>query len=679
MLPLDPEDILVDAEEESTERFSELIIHDPNIEDECGREAPGSRKLLASNEAESGDAVMQGPACNSVVQPNVGLISSKLAAIHHVSQAIKSLRWRRQLQGSENFGNNLDHGSPLPIDFSVCTCGDADCIEVCDIRKWLSTSKLDDKLWKLVLLLGESYLALGEAYIEDGQSDQAFKVVRLACLVYGSMPQHLQGSRFISSMSSSSSFEIDIHDTKSIVAHYLFWAKAWTLVGDVYVEFHLEEQKEMVKANEKPPARELKMSREVQKELERLKKKLGKFSQSCSSCLLVNCSCQSDRASSGSSASSSNSSTRRPFYSKKHSENSISRSLSQNVVNENEVAMSLKETESDSTDTKPNNGGIFRYLHEGYDDHEDADHNLTAALSCYVEAIKCLNGHSSNSSELQSLFKKKGWVCNEIGRRRLERKEISEAEQAFSEAISSFKQVCDHKNIILINLNLGHGRRAAAEEMISQMENLRNLPAFRNAFNQKLEAAKSQYCESLKFYRAAKKEVDAPNNEVSDFHDEVYTQFAHTYLRLGMLLARENTTAKVHKSKIEFGKREISANDAMSEALSMYEYLGDIRKQEAAYAYFQLACYHRDCCLRLLEIDLKKSNLLKGENSLLQRVKQYSSMAERNWQKSMQFYGPNTHSTMYLTILIETAALWCSLSKSSNAYVVCRHLHFSFT
>ncbi|CAH1443069.1 unnamed protein product [Lactuca virosa] len=668
-LDLTSEVIVVDAEEESDECFtgiSELITQEsfnPNKEDENVTNAPESTKLLESNEAESVDTIIQptsnyetvelSPTSTPVIQHNVDLISSKLAAIHHVSQAIKSLRWNRQLQGSGTH-NRPDHSAPLPIDFSVCACGDTDCIEVCDIRKWLPTSKLDDKLWKLVLLLGESYLALGEAYMEDSQLQQAFKVVRLACLIYGSMPQHLEDTRFISSMSS---LEIDIHNTgnktESIVAHYLFWAKAWTLVGDLYVELHLK------KPNEKPPARELKVSPEVQKEVERLKKKLGKFNQSCSSCSLVNCSCQSDRASSGSSASSSTGNTR-SF--RKPSEKTGSKSLSYS----SDVAKPSKETESDSKETKENNGGIFKYLN--CSNHKDLDHNLTTALHCYKESRKCLEGHFSNSTELQSLLKKKGWVCNELGRMRLERKEITKAEQAFSEAISVFKQVSDHNNIILINCNLGHGRRAAAEEIVSQMDHL----IFNNARNQNLEAAKSQYCESLKFYRAAKKEVDSVGEESSvlssNLSNEVYTQFAHTYLRLGMLLARENTTAKVYKSKLEFGKHEISANDAITEALSMYELLGDLRKQEAAYAYFQLACYHRDCCLRLLETDLKKSSVLKGENSVVQRVKQYSSMAERNWLKSVEFYGPKTHSTMFLTILIERAALLCSLAKSSNAY-----------
>lgn len=673
MLPLGCENIVVDAEDESDEclnGISKLITHksiSPKNEDDAP--GHGSRKLLVSNVAESRDVVVQ-PTYNSLVEANDDLVSSKLAAIHHVSQAIKSLRWRRQLQGSESCTGEPDNDAAGLPEFSVCACGDTDCIEVCDIRKWLPTSKLDDKLWKLVLLLGESYLALGEAYKVDGQSHQALKVVRLACLVYGSMPQHLEDSRFISSLSSSwSSFGIDVNDTESIVAHYLFWAKAWTLVGDVYVEFHLENQKE------KPPvpARELKMSPQVEKELQRLKKKLGKDNQSCSSCSLVNCSCQSDRVSSGSSASSSSTRNTRFSRGKKHTEKPVSKVTSQNTMNENEEAKSCKDTESDSPEAKkqPNNGGIFRYV-DGYE-HIDIDHNLTSALNCYKEAIKCLDGHPSASSELHALFKKKGWVCNELGRRRLERKEISEAEEAFSEAIASFKKVSDHNNIILINLNLGHGRRSAAEEIVSQMEPFTNYPVFKNTFSQNLDAAKSKYCEALRYYRAAKKQVDVSDAVIIDLRNDVYTQFAHTYLRLGMLLARENTTAKVYKSKLEFGKCEISASDAISEALCMYELLGDLRKQEAAYAYFQLACYQRDCSLRLLEMDLKKSNLSKGENNVFQRVKQFSSLAERNWQKSMQFYGPKTHSTMYLTILIERAGLFCSLSKSSHAYAVCRH------
>jgi len=72
-----------------------------------------------------------------------------------------------------------------------------------------------------------------------------------------------------------------------------------------------------------------------------------------------------------------------------------------------------------------------------------------------------------------------------------------------------------------------------------------------------------------------------------------------------------------------------------------------------------------------LESDHKKSNLSKGENNILQRVKQYASLAERNWQRAMDFYGPQTHPTMYLTILMERSALSLSLSGLLHSNAVC--------
>ena len=116
-------------------------------------------------------------------------------------------------------------------------------------------------------------------------------------------------------------------------------------------------------------------------------------------------------------------------------------------------------------------GSIFKYL--GGPLVKDAEHNLLAALSCYEEARKALGGLPSGSTELQFVFKKKGWVCNELGRNRLARKELNIAEDAFAEAINAFRVVSDHTNIILINCNLGHGRRSLAEEMVSNIENLK--------------------------------------------------------------------------------------------------------------------------------------------------------------------------------------------------------------
>lgn len=782
--------VLEDRLNEDGKSFNN-VISEMSVKMALESNASTCRKLIALSEAESFDSegsqtsssdhnnfavCKMSPASSCVVQTIADPLSSKLAAVHHVSQAIKSLRWMRQLQGAESELVEQVSGTydrpPSSINFAVCACGDADCIEVCDIREWLPTSKIDHKLWKLVLLLGESYLALGQAYKEDGQLHQALKVVELACSVYGSMPQHLEATRFVSSIIKYSSLTKRndknektisyIGDTKEMKSSssdhsfaferfsssYLFWAKAWTLVGDIYVEFHFIKGKELsTQADRNPSAKELRMSSEVVKEVQRLKKRLGQYIQNCSSCSLVNCSCQSDRASSGSSASSSSGDKHSVVYGRKHGKRSHLRSTSSSLYGDSDDSRShqrvqnrcsngeyLQHDRNGNTSIAPSgiavdkfgvnftatancnsgvevheegfmvpfqsetsskempkmkNGGIFKYLRDFV--AGDAEHNLSTALSCYEEARQALNGISIGSAELQSVTKKIGWVCNELGRNRLGRKELLKAELAFADAISAFREVSDHTNIILINCNLGHGRRALAEEMVSKFESLKAHSISHNACKQALQTAKVEYCESLKFYGAAKSELitiaGEDNVESKNLMNEVRTQYAHTYLRLGMLLAREDTTAEVYengaledvgvvhispsdkRTRTVLRKHEISANDAIREALSVYESLGELRKQEAAYAYFQLACYQRDCCLKFLESDHK--NLPKGENSIIQRVKQYASLAERNWQKALEFYGPKTHPIMYLTILTERSALSLSLSGVLHSNAVC--------
>ncbi|CAK7323550.1 unnamed protein product [Dovyalis caffra] len=740
-------------------------------------ESKDSGVLPSSSSDEMVAVCIVSPVSSHVVQTVADPVSSKLAAVHHVSQAIKSLRWMHQLQSSDE--ESLDEGSfydglPSSKNFSVCACGDADCIEVCDIRQWLPTSKVDDKLWKLVLLLGESYLALGQAYMEDKQLHQALKVVELACAVYGSMPQYLEDTRFISSMvkyetltkcndgnektiscisnrkERKSSSDGKFLSFERFSSTYLFWAKAWTLVGDVYVEFHVMKGNELSNQSErKSSARELRISTDVVKEVQRLKKKLGQHNQNCSSCSLVNCSCQRDRASSGSSASSSSGDKHTVAYGRRHSKRSYTKGTSYSFMGDSDDgwghhkeqtrknageylqldrgngntpieacgiavdkhgvnsladtnctvlegnlethdAGSIFPSQSETTSKeklKLKKGGIFKYLGNPAD--RDAEYNLSAALSCYQEARKALGGLPTGSAELQSVIKKIGWVCNEMGRNRLEGKELTKAELAFADAIGAFREVSDHANVILINCNLGHGRRALAEEMVSKMENLKPHPIFQNAYKEALQTAKLEYSESLRYYGTGRAELNAivegDNSVTTVLRNEVHTQFAHTYLRLGMLLAKEDATAEVYEngaledmSAVTIGpndkrtwkevrKHEISANDAIREALSVYESLGELRKQEAAYAYFQLASYQRDCCLKFLNLDIKKTNLNKSENNNLQRVKQYASLAERNWQKAMDFYSPKTHLAMHLTILIERSALSISLSGTLHA------------
>ncbi|CAL4960208.1 unnamed protein product [Urochloa decumbens] len=660
-------------------------------------------------------------------------ISSKLAAIHHISQAIKSLRWNRQLQNTQDGCNDsTDTIWERSVDFSSCRCGDVDCIEVCDIREWLPKSKMDHKLWKLVLLLGESYLALGEAYKNDGQLQRTLKVVELACLVYGSMPGHLDGDEFISSMSNSSLGREDVglktklvldeasycNNTKCfnyevssqrLPPNYLFWAKAWMLVGDVYAEYHrLSDHQAKVVPKQKSHG-EVRMSNEVALEVKRLKRKLGKDKQNCGTCSLINCSCQSDRASSGSSASSS-SPEASTIYGRKRNKKSLCRNLQsqyketgekptvresmQGSEKEKDTCIQNNSVSNDDVDhynhTRENqcryadgvpdksqatvptvrDGGIFKFL--GGPKPGDIEYNLSSAINCYGAAKGALFAYPVHSAETSIVVKKIGWAFNELGRCRLENRNLGSAEIAFADAIRAFQEVYDHTNVILINCNLGHGRRALAEECVSSIDEFQKYDLPEGTYMQSFKSAKSEYFQAINYYSAAKRQLKYVNTEVDKvlFH-EVYTQYAHTYLRLGMLLARESFLTDSYEGGLVDDSSnktvlEISASDAFREALSTYESLGEHRKQEAAFGYFQLACYHRDLCLRSLDL-VDKEVKQKIEDKYRQKSRWYGSRAEKNWQKALEFYGPKTHPTMFLNILMAQSALSINIANSFHS------------
>lgn len=123
----------------------------------------------------------------------------------------------------------------------------------------------------------------------------------------------------------------------------------------------------------------------------------------------------------------------------------------------NAKPLETSETEITSKRTlKKKNGGIFKYLEGPV--AGDAEHNLSAALICYEEARKAFGGFPSSSTEIPYVIMKKGWVCNELGRNRLEIKELNKVEVAFINAINAFKEVSDHADVILSNYNLGHDR-----------------------------------------------------------------------------------------------------------------------------------------------------------------------------------------------------------------------------
>ncbi|KAF6148375.1 hypothetical protein GIB67_025594 [Kingdonia uniflora] len=421
---------------------------------------------------------------------------------------------------------------------------------------------------------------------------------------------------------------------------YLFWANAWTLLGDVYDDFHIMRGTKLsVQPDKKPRSSKLVLSSEVEKEVKRLKKSWSSLNKTAACVLLINCSCPSDRASSHNNASSSSGPVRPQAYGRRsvkrtngrlEVENANGREGGYSDMRKRDSHVQSSKTKVDKTGetiTTPatnfggldggkeafegKSGGIFRFLNGPT--VGDLDYNLPATITCYNEAIKTLSKLHADSAELFLVVKKKGWACNELGRNRLERKMLDKAELAFADAIVAFREVSNHTNIILINCNLGHSRRALVEEMVCKMGNLKTPVFFQKAYNQALETAKLEYCESLKYYCAA---------------------------RFGRLLAREDISAEVcengsrdRRARKELKRHAILANDAIREALSMYEPLGDLRKME----------------------------------NILQRVKQCASLAERNWQKLIDFYGLKTHPVMYLTILIEQSALVQKLSDSFHS------------
>ncbi|KAE8812201.1 hypothetical protein D1007_10810 [Hordeum vulgare] len=734
-LPSKQDDVLTEISKDEPAAVDSMLEYSQS---ESSRGHVDTGTASSTTKDVSDDSLLMCKAGNSQIsKPIADAISSKLAAIHHVSQAIKSLRWNRQLQNTQDDCiDNADTIWERPVDFSLCRCGDVDCIEVCDIREWLPKLKMDHKLWKLALLLGESYLALGEAYKNDGQLHRTLKVVELACMVYGSMPKHLDGDEFISSMSNSSlcledgdlnsslvldeaeyfknakCFGYDV-SAQQLPPNYLFWANVWMLVGDVYAEYHRLGSHQAPVLQEQQPEGELRMSNEVAMEVKRLKRKLGKDKQNCGTCSLINCSCQSDRANSGSSASSSS-----PEASTLHGRKKKKKASGRNIHSQSteikekpiaqEATESSEETQHSTNDTrhekrtvanaeldcdhtmenqssnadaipdKPNDdvssasGGIFKYL--GGPKPGDTEYNLCSAIHCYGAAKGAMFAFPMRSAEFSTILKKRGWAFNELGRIRLESKNLSSAEIAFADAISAFQEVSDHTNVILINCNLAHGRRALAEKLASRIEEFQMYDLPEGSYMQSVKSAKSEYFQAINYYTAAKRQLKyaiADNEVDKSLYNEVYTQYAHTHLRLGMLLARESFLTGSYEGGLvdESSNRtvlEISASDAFREALSTYESLGELRKQEAAFGHFQLGCYQRDLCLKFLDL-VNKEVKQKNEDKFRKKAKWYGSLAEKNWQKALEFYGPKTHPTMFLNILMAQSALSTSISDSFHS------------
>ncbi|XP_047342228.1 uncharacterized protein LOC124945778 [Impatiens glandulifera] len=646
-VPVESKVVIVSAEEKSFDYFnnkSESIVLDmlysPGVQEGfngCGgtytmKESQKTKSKSWYDDEESSVCELAKTSAD-VIQTIVDPITSKLAAVYHVSQAIKSLRWKRQMQSTSSSVENS--AFPSTVDSSVCDCGNADCIEACDIREWLPTSKLDDKLWKLVLLLGETYIALGECYKDEDQLRQALKIVKLASLVYGSMPQYREDSTFISSIICCLDTEpSDVIEVKSSLPSYLFWVKAWTLVGDIYIKFHMTKVQERKMSN-----RVLNISSMVLKEVKHLKKKLGQFRQDCSSCSLINCSCQVDRvisnsnasSSSKSNASSSNDNSRLLGYGKK--QNKIAYGRNSKPV----ITFSEQQTR---------NSDIFKFL-SGPPVTRDSEYNLSTSLICYEEAEKVLGECRDGLSEKQSLLKKKGWVYNNLGMKRLDNKtELKKTENAFIQSIICFRQIFNHSTIVFNYCSLGSIRLQLAENILK---------------GEKEGDAKLEYCNSLKYYIAAKRELTAIVDECERNRIRSYAilPLAKIYMKLGLLLAKEDTKVEIFDDFVDIEKKkEVSAEYAIKESLLLYESMGELNKQEVANGYMELGKYYRVHCLKFKVA------------GILQEVEEYVSLVQSNWKKCMDFYRADTYPMIHFRLLVERVDVYLSLFDYHNSYAV---------
>ncbi|CAM6129489.1 unnamed protein product [Calypogeia fissa] len=637
-------------------------------------------------------------------------VSARLAAVHHISQAIKALRWQRQL----DVGDHPLRSESIPLkhpfqsqQFPLCICGEVECNAICDFREIAVGAQMDQKLWGLMLLLGEAYLSLGQAYKDEGQLSKALKAAELACLVCGAMPLEYDnptnGSLEGEKLKDKDQNHLIRSERKARGKQQgLFWGQVWMFIGDVYVEI----QRSVGEGNDSAQERgssfeELIMPQEVMKEVKRLKKKIGQLRGSCGMCSLTGCSCQSDRASSGDSASSCNSSNvNTTKYGRKanrkdnqHKDNEDTITELKSSMGENgkksgkEYSNGLQSSEHMSArlltaefEKKKGSGkgdidlsDIFSYLRRP--PTVDWEGNLSAAVECYAMAIMAFRGFSECSQDLEATLRKKGWACNELGRRRLSHGQIKSAEVAFGTAIAAFKDVKDAVNVVLVHCNLGHGKRAAAENLAAKLSAWENCD-FLTLFVQTIAESKFLYGEALKFYGMARLEVlgakDELGQSIGGLWTEVHTQLAHTYLRLGMLLAREDKVVFCSQTSHagENGNHRPSrikdstlTKDAITKALELYKSLGSLRAQEAAFAQYHLACHHRDSCQGAA---MQADDIVpkKVETSNFQRAKLNASLAELYWQKALEFYQPEPHADMFLEILMERSALCLTMASA---------------
>ncbi|KAL9256778.1 hypothetical protein AKJ16_DCAP04675 [Drosera capensis] len=475
-----------------------------------------------------------------------------------VSEAIRSLRFHLRRTEPKIIGKE---GKLRNKDSSVCKCRNTECIEACDIKEWIQKVKLNQELWKLTLLLVESYMALEEAYKEGGMMDQSWRAVNWASSLCKCMAIPL---------------ELDSRDEPTPTSF-----KSWTLFGDVYAKDYSMRQDWEI----------------------------------------------SD-------------------YESKRISNTFGT--------------------SSSTSSSSNKGGS-----------SVTDDCVSLSLLCYEKASRDFYRNNVEFKDRQEVKMKLGWVWNELGRRELKNKNFPEAVAAFLGALSVFEEVSDCTNVVIINCNLGYARRVSAEEMVSNIKQPK-----KDARLLVLERV-MEYVESLRYYHAAKSAlpvVEDGGDVPDDVRKGACTQLAQTYLKLGMFLSREGIVAFIddfggskqrkltEEQKYNLRQHEISAEDAVSEALSLYDSLGELGKQDAADAYFQLGCHQNGCYWNIIDPKGRSSEDPKMETGSSQvKANEAKQLAEEYWQKTIEFYSADAYPDKYLEILVAWSTLSFNPSSSFHS------------
>ncbi|KAG0592324.1 hypothetical protein KC19_1G242700 [Ceratodon purpureus] len=476
-----------------------------------------------------------------VVQTPANSVSALQGEVHDISQAIKSIRWERQLQEAQGKQVAPEPSNPLTFSLTSCLCGMP--IHSSE-RKELGGSEMDEKpqaasckcVCRLLILLSDSYFRLGRAYKEDGQFNRALNAVELACLTRDfPLPSVRRFSFFVFQRRDFYSIDTKEFDWRmrrltpppkeAFFPKGLFKSHASILAGDSYFEAQRTFDDSHV-AIPHQEGEELKISQEVKEEVNRVKW----------SCRCFNL---------------------------------------------------------ESLFTLENYWNMPRIVENKW------EQNLLAAAKCYLNALS-LSDHDEDSENEGSGFikiacRKIGFVYHEYGRRFAELlgwHAKDKTDEYFRKAIKAFHKGKDLPNFKLaLCSRIEHHRKLAEfcetqqEAQISAKEAIRKAMDLYNKLDRKQEVTSySQY--QLLDCRLRERLFESVNSDVP-----VDTEEADTYLKLGIMLMRQD---KIYYDNQEEPNRKgwISAEEAINEAKALYQKLDC--KQRVAYSQYQLGCVLRD-------------------------------------------------------------------------------------